>query len=88
MTAPRVLSKVDPAYTKEAKDANISGTVVLRLEVHTDGRAHNISVERSLDSGLDHNAVEAVAHWKFQPGQKDGKPVAVAAKIEVNYRLK
>lgn len=87
VTAPRVLSKVDPAYTKEAKDAGIEGTVVLRLEVHPDGRAHNIKVERSLEPGLDHNAIEAVSQWKFQPGQKDGKPVAVAASVEINYRL-
>lgn len=87
VTAPRVLSKVDPAYTKEAKDAKIAGTVILRLEVHPDGRAHNIRVERSLDPGLDHNAVEAVSQWKFQPGQKDGKPVAVAATVEIAYRL-
>jgi TonB family protein len=88
VTAPRVLSKVDPAYTKEARDAEIEGTVVLRLEVHPDGRAHNITVERSLEPGLDHNAIEAVSQWKFQPGQKDGKLVAVAAKIEINYKLK
>ncbi len=88
VTAPRVLSKVDPAYTKDAKDAKISGTVLLRLEVHPDGRAHNIRVERSLDPGLDHNAVDAVSQWRFQPGQKDGKPVAVAANVEIAYRLK
>jgi TonB family protein len=37
--------------------------------------------------GLDEKAVEAVEKWKFKPGFKDGKPVAVAATVEVNFRL-
>jgi outer membrane biosynthesis protein TonB len=36
---------------------------------------------------LDENAIEAVSQWHFKPGLKDGRPVKVAATIEVNYRL-
>ena len=88
MTAPKVLHKIEPAYTKQAKDAKIEGTVVLDVEVHPDGRAHNMRVERSLDPGLDQKALEAVKQWEFRPGKKDGKPVAVAATIEINFRLR
>jgi hypothetical protein len=28
-----------------------------------------------------------VKQWKFKPGYKNGKPVVVAATIEVNFRL-
>ena len=87
LVAPTLLHKVEPAYTKEAKDAKIEGTVVLNVEVHPDGRAHNMHVERSLDPGLDQNALEAVKQWEFRPGTKDGKPVAVAASVEINFRL-
>ena len=87
LVAPKVLHKVDPAYTQQAKDAKIEGTVVLNLEVHPDGRAHNTHVERSLDPGLDQKALEAVEQWEFVPGKKEGKPVAVAATIEINFRL-
>jgi len=37
-------------------------------------------------SGLDENAIEAVK-WKFRPGYRNGKPVAVQATIVVNFRL-
>ena len=87
VSAPQVVHKVDPQYTNEARDAKIEGTVVVQTEIHTDGRAHNTRVVTSLDPGLDHNAMDAISRWEFEPGKKDGKPVAVAATIEVNFRL-
>jgi hypothetical protein len=36
---------------------------------------------------LDEKAMEAVAKWRFKPGLKDGNPVAVQVRIEVNLRL-
>jgi len=87
VSSPKVVSKVDPEYTKEARDAKIEGTVVVQTEIHPDGRAHNTHVLRSLDPGLDHNAMDAISQWQFEPGKKDGQPVAVQATIEVNYKL-
>jgi periplasmic protein TonB len=88
MSAPRVLAKVDPQYTREARDAKISGTVLLSIVVGSDGVARDVKVIRSLDSGLDERAVFAVQQWKFQPGVRDGAAVSVRATIEVNFRLK
>jgi len=85
--APRVLYKVDPPYTSDARAAKIAGTVVMKLEVHPDGRAHNLQIVQALDPGLDQSAMDAVSHWRFRPATKDGKPVAVKATIEVNFRL-
>lgn len=85
--APKVLYKVDPNYTREARDAKIEGTVVVDVEVHPDGKAHNLRVERRLDPGLDQSALDAISAWRFQPATKDGKPIAVRATIEINFRL-
>ncbi len=87
VSAPRLLYKVEPAYTEEARAARFQGTVLLYVEIGADGLAHNISVKRTLGMGLDEKAIEAVLNWKFQPGMKDGQPVTVAATIEVNFRL-
>jgi TonB family protein len=86
VTPPTVLSKTEPVYTDEARDAKIEGTVVLSLEIDMDGLAQNIEVTRSLDGGLDQSAVTAVQQWRFKPGEKNGKPVRVMARIEVNFR--
>jgi TonB family protein len=87
LSAPKVASMVEPEYTEEAKDAKIQGTVALGLEVNAEGKAQNIYIVRSLDKGLDENAIAAIRQWTFKPGEKDGQPVTVAATIEVNFRL-
>ena len=87
VTAPSLLYKVEPEYSEEARKAKYQGIVVLYVEVDPNGRAVNPKVVRSLGLGLDEKAIEAVRKWKFRPGYKDGKPVTVAATIEVNFRL-
>lgn len=87
VTAPVPLYRPEPEYSEEARKAKFQGTVVLYVEVDTQGRPRNVRVTRSLGLGLDEKAIEAVEKWKFRPGYKDGKPVVVAASIEVNFRL-
>ena len=87
ISAPSVLSKVEPEYSEEARKAKYSGAVMLTIVVNTDGRADNIKVIKSLGMGLDEKAIEAVQHWRFRPGTKDGVPARVRAQIEVNFRL-
>ena len=87
MTAPMLLSKVEPSYSEEARAAKYQGTVTLQIVVDTDGTATDIQVVKSLGFGLDEKAVEAVMAWKFKPGTMGGTPVPVQAMIEVNFRL-
>ncbi|MGP8246640.1 MAG: energy transducer TonB [Bryobacteraceae bacterium] len=87
VSAPQLLYKVEPQYSEEARKAKFQGTVTLYIEVDPSGRATNIRVVQSLGLGLDEKAEEAVKQWKFRPGYKDGKPVTVAATIQVNFRL-
>jgi TonB family protein len=87
VTAPVLLYKKEPEYSEEARKAKYQGTVLLYIEVDPSGKATNIRVQHSLGLGLDEKAIEAVRQWKFKPGYKDGKPVTVAATIEVNFRL-
>jgi TonB family protein len=87
-TPPKVVSKVEPAYTDDARSAKIEGPVVLSLMIDPQGQAHNIRVTKSLDKGLDQQAIAAIEQWHFAPGIKDGKPVHAAATIEVNFHLR
>ena len=87
VTAPSVLSKVDPEYSEEARKAKYSGSVTLSIVVSAEGYAENVRVVRSLGMGLDEKAVEAVQKWRFKPGTNNGKAVKTRAVVEVNFRL-
>jgi TonB family protein len=87
VSQPTLLSKVEPSYSQAALEGKLEGVVVLQVVVDANGRVTNPRVMKSLGLGLDEKAIEAVSQWKFTPGYKDGKPVAVAATLEVNFRL-
>jgi|SRR5450432_377808 protein TonB len=87
VTAPRAIFSPEPEYSDEARKAKFQGIVALWAVVGPDGKPKDLSVARSLGMGLDEKALEAVKTWKFQPGMKDGHPVAVQISIEVNFHL-
>ena len=87
VSAPALLYKVEPEYTKQARKRKIQGAVVLYTEIDPEGRAVNTRVMRSLGYGLDEKAIACLKRWKFRPSYKDGKPVTVAATIEMNFVL-
>jgi TonB family protein len=87
VSPPSILFKVEPEYSEEARKSKFQGTVLLFVVLDEKGNTRDIKILRPLGLGLDQKAVEAVEKWKFSPGKKDGKPVAVQAQIEVNFRL-
>src|SRR5689334_22089497 len=87
VSPPRLISKVEPEYSEEARKARLNGAVMLYVVVQPSGQADSFKVVRSLGLGLDEQAIKAVEQWKFEPGVKYAKPVSVQATIEVRFRL-
>ena len=87
MRMPKLVHKVEPTYTDEAREAKTQGIVLLSVEVREDGKPHNIRVIESLGYGLDENAIDAVEKWRFEPAQREGKAVRVTARIQVSFSL-
>ncbi len=85
LITPRLISRVKPEYTAEARKARAKGVVTFYAVVGPDGKLRNIRLVRGLGYGLDEKAIEAVRQWRFKPGTKDGKPVLVPAMIEVRF---
>jgi TonB family protein len=88
VSAPRLIKEVKPGYTSEALRNRIQGTVVLDAVVMADGCASQIRVVRSLDPGLDEEAVAAVAQWRFEPGRLGGTPVNVLVRVMLDFVLR
>jgi len=87
VTQPSVIRKTDVEFSEEARIAKVSGTVLMSVIVGEDGKVRDARVDRSVGLGVDEKAIEAVRTWQFEPGIKDGMPVAVAVNVEVNFRI-
>lgn len=86
--APRLLQRISPAYTEEARKAHLEGTVRLRIVIGVDGIANDLQVEQPLGLGLEEQAVLAVRQWRYAPAQKAGVPVAANTHVDVIFQLR
>lgn len=84
---PELVYKVEPEYTEAAHKAKRQGMVILYVVVDETGHTGHLAIRRLLGAGLDEKAMEAVLRWRFRPATNHGDPVAVAATVEVNFKL-
>jgi len=96
VTTPRVLLQVQPRYTSAALADRIQGSVELELVVDRQGLPTRIRIVRSLDRGLDEEAVAAVSRWRFEPGRltlaagsgQAGQPVDVLVTVILDFHVR
>ncbi|MEO5347240.1 MAG: energy transducer TonB [Magnetococcus sp. YQC-9] len=77
-----------PDYPRSARRLGQEGLVLLRVEVTSEGRAAQVTVERS--SGfetLDQAAREAVARWRFVPAMRAGMAIAASVSVPIRFVL-
>jgi len=85
LAAPAVLLTVDPKYPTSLIKQHVEGEVVLYAIIRENGSVDSIQIVKRLDPQLDHNAMAAVAAWKFAPASRNGEPVAVEAVIHIPF---
>jgi TonB family protein len=83
----RVIYRVEPEYTQDARENKIAGSVLLALTIDADGLPQNIQVKRSLYPSLDRSAIEAAKKMRFEPALKDGKPVSQTISVEMHFAV-
>jgi TonB family protein len=83
---PRAIETHDPQYPPGARQARHQGSVLLSFVVDIDGRPKNIQVVKS-NKDFDKAAIKTLRTYKFEPGMKDGKPVPVAMKIDIEFHI-
>jgi len=88
ITAPVATKRVNAGYTREALEARIQGTVEMDAVVLDDGSVGDVTITKSLDDGLDKQAVKAMKQWAFTPGTKNDKAVAVVVSVTMSFALK
>jgi protein TonB len=82
----KLVEQTRPVYPPAAKQAGVSGLVLLSVAIGKDGRVRDIVV-MSGDAVLAAAALDAVKRWVYQPTLLNGNPVEVATTVEVNFTL-
>ncbi len=97
---PQIREQVGPTYPMKMRAANVQADVVVDFFVTAEGKVvgqkvvkittyPSLKEESEMEAHLDFgaSATEAVAKWTFDPGLKDGKPVATHMQVPVQFRL-
>lgn len=88
VSAPRILSKVEPDYPEDARQDGIAGTVGVKIEVLENGRTGEVRIVRSSGrSSLDEAALQAVRRWRFVPAEEDGQAIRCFTTLAVVFDL-
>ncbi len=85
--AGSVLHKVTPRYPDRAKRNHVSGKVLLRAIIGTDGRIHRLRLLSSPDPDLALASFAAVREWTYKPYLLNGQPVTVDTTVTVNFAI-
>ena len=83
---PKRIAGSPPEYPKFARDARVSGVVILEAVINERGDVGRIKVLRSVPL-LDNAAITAVQQWRYTPTLLNGVPVSVLMTITVNFTL-
>jgi hypothetical protein len=87
MAQGMLLNKVVPVYPQDAKDAHVSGKVVLQALIGTDGAVHDLRVISAPWPSLAASSLWSVSHWQYRPYLLNGQPVEVETTVNVVFSL-
>ena len=86
VTSGLLINKVTPVYPPIARQAHISGSVILQAIISKQGTIEGLKVV-SGHPMLVNNAVEAVKQWRYKPYILNGEPVEVETTVTVNFNM-
>ena len=83
---PKLLRRIEPVYTEEAKAAGAAGSVLVEVLIDRSGFVRDATVVRGLGHGLSESAVEAVKQWQFEATMQSHVPVEVELEVTVEFK--
>jgi TonB family protein len=85
MRPPTKIHHVSPEYPADARNAGLSGVVILEATIDPEGVVSHVQIVRSV-TGLDEAAMSAVRQWRYTPTWLNGEPVPVIMTVTVNFQ--
>jgi TonB family protein len=86
-TPIKILSKRATAYTDQARQAGLTGSINLLVAFPGSGSVSHVLVLSNLGYGLDEEAVKTAKGIKFEPETQNGKPVNAVKMITYSFTL-
>ncbi|HEX8653357.1 MAG TPA: TonB family protein [Pyrinomonadaceae bacterium] len=83
----RILKRPFPLYTREARENQVYGTIILSAMLTADGQVVDIRVVKGLDQSLTEESMEAARQIKFQPATVGGRPVSQYVRIDYSFNV-
>jgi len=87
IVGPKPLYQPQPEFSEASRQSAEQGNVNIALVVGSNGLPRDLKVICSSIPASNQNALNAVKQWKFAPATKDGKSVAAAIVVEVEFHL-
>jgi TonB family protein len=81
---PKKIKDVRPVYPPVAREAGISGVVIIEAKIGADGFIEDAYVLKSIPL-LDEAALDAVKQWQFEPTLVNGQPTPVIMTVTINF---
>lgn len=83
---PQPIERVAPEYPADALRNGERGSVVVMIQVGTDGLPVTAVIERSSRSrALDQAALAAARRWRFRPALANGQPVEARVRVPFEF---
>lgn len=81
-----LLHRVEPSYPEAARQRHIQGTVILDVQIASDGKVQDVQVV-SGPALLAQASVEAVKQWTFKARRVNQRPAEMQTQVTLNFRL-
>jgi protein TonB len=81
---PVKVRHVAPAYPDAAREAGITGVIIVEARIEPDGTVRHARVVRSI-SALDQAALDAILQWEYTPTLMNGVAVPVRMTVTVQF---
>lgn len=81
---PRALYQAPPMMDAALRE-RAPARVTVHFEVGPTGRVENPRILESSDSAFDAAALDAVRHWRYEPGLKSGEPIAYRVRVPITF---
>lgn len=83
-----LIKQVRPRYPTAAARMRRQGWVMVQFTVGVDGKVRDVSVVDSQPHHVfDRAATNAVSRWEFKPALRNGQPMAVTMRKQINFTL-